>query len=337
MRRNLPLLLTATVLVSVGSGCWNPNAYKAADEYRFGYAGGFSDSAQKGNQGSAAFTGKKDIPPALLRAHCLHRAAEVCFGKGYDYFMPVSGSKWETTGLKQESRYAGSHTDAYGYKYNRYRVWKSKVPAVSKHISFLAFRGPIPQASGRERYYSVRDILREHHGSMYAMRPLSDPGPATCAHCDKVARQLPAPERCPHCGDDLYATVICPHCSEPTTPDARGKVACTECGKPFRIALCTHCGGRHVLRNYRPFECSFCRRQVDTMPAPRREEFLCPHCAWKMQWPRELHGQYNCPGCARQFTIQRCPGCNSANATRTPTALHCSACGHRVRPSRPKR
>ena len=319
MKRHAFVVLCLPILCAVAAGCRGPNAYKGRDANGFGYAGEFSRDAQKANAAFVTFVGDEHITDETLAKYCMRRAEKLCRKTDYDYFSVTDASFYPTTGLKEQRRYWGRTRDAHGNEYTRWKVWKEKVPARGRRMSFLAFRGPMPTGSAWR---------------VHSARPGKRPPPVRCEQCGDAAHSVRAPERCPAGKHSLFRSVPCPYCDDPVMVRKPGRQVCGSCDRGFRVADCPHCGARHVLRDFRPFNCSLCRMAVDTEPKPGANEFPCPHCGATMVWPEELSGEHQCTGCRRVFFVKRCPKCRTPNAEQTATAFSCS-CGFRIRPSRP--
>ena len=335
-------VLSAGILLSalfLAVGCSAPNAYKQRADYQsYGYAGKIGESLANSNLGYTVFAGDKTITESMLKNHCLRRAAELSRDKGYDYFQIIKTDYYTGKAKESKSRYAGRGEDAIG-KYERYWVWDEKVDSQCLRLDFRALRGPLPVFDVKKHppeRYSVDQVLNFGYGLVDDGKSPPQSAPVKCAVCEQINQQPATPEHCDACGKYLFDSLICPFCAKETRPVRQGKNKCLHCGLQFRFSSCTACGMEHILRDFRPFKCSFCRELSEPGVESGKDNFLCPHCHKRMNWPAELNGQYACVNCQKIITIQTCPECSEPHALDVAKPYTCWLCGTWVKLNSPK-
>ncbi|MFH0887596.1 MAG: hypothetical protein V1871_00085 [Planctomycetota bacterium] len=334
MRLHIKILFLMLIISSVWAGCSAPNAYKQKSGYvGYGYAGEIGDGLPNSNTGYALFSGDQKITQDMLKSHCLRHAAELASAKGYDYIRIIKADYYTGRAKEKKSRYINKGEDSLG-KYENYWVWEETVDAKCLRLDFLALRGPLTRPDEKSRppeTYSVSQILRPYHGSAYNGKSLQEPAPVKCAVCGETNNQPGNPEHCDACGKYLFRTLICPFCDKETNPVRQGKNKCLHCAKEFRFSACSECGMEHILKEFRPFRCSFCGIISELGVESGKDNFRCPHCRKRMDWPQELHGEYACPSCKKAIIIHACPDCAAAHALDIHKPYTCWTCGNWIK------
>jgi len=334
MRLHIKILFRLLIISALWAGCAAPNAYRQRPGYEgYGYAGAIGEGLPNSNIGYALFSGDQKITPDLLKSHCLRQAAELAASKGYDYFRIIKTDYYTGKAREKKSRYAGKGEDAIS-KYERYWVWEEKVDAKCLRLDFLALRGPLDRPDEKSHpaeTYSVARILASYYGSSYGGKSLKEPAPAECGLCGEINQRPANPEHCDACGKYLFSVLICPFCAKETRPVRQGRNKCLHCGLQFRFSACPDCGMEHVLKEFKPFKCSFCRALSEPGVESGKDNFRCPHCLKRMDWPSELNGEYACPNCQKTITIHACPDCAAAHALDAPKPYTCWTCGNWIK------
>ncbi len=325
-------ILLAAVFLAVG--CSAPNAYKQRANYQsYGYAGAIGENLPNSNIGYVLFAGDKEITPNLLKSHCLRRAAELSAAMGCDYFWIIKTDYYTGKAKEEKSRYMGKGEDAIS-KYERYLVWDEKVDSKCLRLDFLALRGPLARIDIKPHppeTYSVAQLLNSGSGAPDDGKSLLESVPVKCVICGQINQHPANPEHCDACGKYLFSTLICPFCAKETRPVRQGKNKCLHCAREFRFSSCTDCGMEHILKEFKPFKCSFCRVLSESGLESGKDNFKCPHCNKRMDWPSELNGEYACLNCRKTITIHVCPDCAAAHALDIPKPYTCWTCGNWVK------
>ena len=324
------MLLWLLVISVIWAGCSTPNSYKKRANYEsYGYAGKIGEDLPNSNIGFVLFAGDQTITQNLLKSHCLRQAAELSSAKGYDYFRIIKTDYYTGKAKEEKSRYAGKGEDIHG-KYVNYLVWEEKVDAKCLRLDFLALRGPLSRFDATPHppeTYSVFQVLSSGSGVPDDGKSLSESAPVKCAICGQINQQSANPEHCDACGKYMFSALICPFCAKETKPVRQGKNKCQHCAREFRFSSCTDCGMEHILKEFRPFRCSFCGALSESGVESGKDNFKCPHCNKRLDWPAELHGEYACPNCQKTITIHACPDCAAAHALNVPKPYTCWTCG----------